>query len=606
MSRATQSMQTKKDAEHSVGKLLLPYYADHWRLFALGLICTVAIAGIRYWFIDLIKNVVDAAAVRDRSQLAATALLIVGVHVIKWFFMYGQIYLISSATNRIAVRLRNDLYTHLQRLSISFFERAKTGHLMSRMTNDIGLVQNSANSIIQAVSAPLIILALTVKVFMMNWKLAMVSLILLPLMSYAMVKIGRGIRSLTDMLQVKLADIASIVQETLSAIRIVKSFSMEDYETSRFEDENRETYGAAMRAVRRSAAMVPTLDLIGIAGIAFVLWYGGSMVGSHEFKGFTVGALFGFLVALEGISEAAKDVGKINVTYHQTMAGAKRIFEVLSEAPEVSDMPGAIPMPPIKGHVEFRNVSFSYGIGEAALEDISFEMEPGSHVAIVGPSGAGKSTIANLILRFYDVTDGAVLIDGIDVRKVTISSLRKQIGIVPQETMLFSSSIRENIAYGRIEATESEIIEAAKAANAHDFIMRLPEGYGTLVGERGIKLSGGERQRIAIARALLKNPKILILDEATSSLDVASEAIVQEALERLMSNRTTLIIAHRLSTIVGADKIIVLDKGRIVEMGTHDELLRRGGLYSELYAVQLRVHPQEYSEHAPAADISGG
>ncbi|MDI6827245.1 MAG: ABC transporter ATP-binding protein, partial [Armatimonadota bacterium] len=295
--------------------------------------------------------------------------------------------------------------------------------------------------------------------------------------------------------------------------------------------------------------MSPTLELIGVSGIAFVLWYGGSMVGSPEFPKFTVGALFGFLVALERIGVAAKDVGRISVTYHQTMAGAQRIFDILDEIPEVQDKPDAFDMPPIQGLVEFKDVCFSYQTGQAVLKHISFTIEPGQHVALVGPSGSGKTTIASLILRFYDVVSGAVLIDGIDIRDVTVSSLRKQIGIVPQETVLFSSSVKENIAYGRIGATDEEIIEAAKAANAHDFIERLPDGYNTLVGERGVKLSGGERQRLAIARALLKNPKLLILDEATSSLDVASEAIVQEALDRLMNNRTTLIIAHRLSTV---------------------------------------------------------
>ncbi|MDH7480783.1 MAG: ABC transporter ATP-binding protein [Armatimonadota bacterium] len=586
------SEEQKDIGELTPEKRLLRYYTAHWHLFGLGLVCTAAIAGIQYWFIELITDVVNAAALRNSRLVAIASLQIVGIHILKWFVTYGQVFLISSATTKIAVRLRNELFSHLQNLSLGFFERTKTGHLLSRMTNDISLVQNSSHSIIQVVSAPLIILVLTGKVFMMNWKLALISLILLPLMYYVVIKISRGMRSLTEVLQVKLADIAAIVQETLSAIAIVKSFSMEDYEKSRFKDENRRTYGAAMLAVRRSAAMAPTLELIGVSGIAFVLWYGGSMVGSPEFPQFTVGALFGFLVALEQISRAAKDVGRISITYHQTMAGAQRIFDILDEIPEVQDKPDAIDMPPIKGLVEFKDVCFSYQTGETVLKNISFTIEPGQHVALVGPSGAGKSTVASLILRFYDVTSGAVLIDGIDVRDVKASSLRKQIGIVPQETVLFSSSVKENIAYGRIGATDSEIIEAAKAANAHDFIERLPQGYNTLVGERGVKLSGGERQRLAIARALLKNPKLLILDEATSSLDVASEAIVQEALDRLMSNRTTLIIAHRLSTIVNADKIIVMDKGRIVEMGTHDELIKQNGLYAKLYSVQSRNNAQ--------------
>lgn len=565
---------------------MLAYYLANWQLFLLGFLCTAVIAGITYWFIQLVADIGDAAISKNARWLGITALTIVGIHIVKWIFAYGQVYFISAATNNIAVRLRNDLYAHLQSLSLSFFERTRVGHLMSRMTNDVGLIQGSATHVIHMISAPLTIIALTVKIFQMNWKLALVSMVALPAMSYAIVRIGRGMRGLTELLQVKLADIAAVVQETLSAIRIVKTFGMEEYEISRFESENQRTYGAAMKAVRRSAAMAPTLELIGVTGVAFVLWYGGRMVDPH---GFTFGELMGFLVALDRIAASAKEVGRLNVVYHQTMAGAQRIFDVMNETPDVQEPDNASVLPPIKGRIEFRNVCFSYDGVHEVLSDISFVVEPGQQVAVVGPSGAGKSTVANLIPRFYDVTSGSILIDGTDIRTVTLSSLRRQIAIVPQETILFSTTIRENIAYGKMDATEDEIIEAAKAANAHDFIQRLPEGYDTIVGERGMKLSGGERQRVAIARALLKNPKLLILDEATSSLDATSEAIVQEALERLMRNRTTLVIAHRLSTIINSDRILVMEGGRLVESGTHEELLRLGGLYASLYAAQVKT-----------------
>jgi subfamily B ATP-binding cassette protein MsbA len=561
---------------------------SYWRLFAIGLLCTALITRIQVWFIELIGDVVNTAAAVKSGSLGVIALMIVGIHLIKWVLAYGQTYTISSATQRLAVRLRNDLYSHLQSLSLSFFERTKVGHLMSRMTNDVGLIQSAAPSIIQFVSAPLIIMALTYYIFIWNWKLAIVSVIALPLMSYTITKIGRGMRNLTDLLQVRLADVAAVVQETLSAMRIVKSFSMEEYENLRFADENLRTYGAAMRAVRRSAAMSPTVEFIGVAGIAFVLWFGGSMVVKQSVPGFDIGTLVKFLVALERIATSAKEIARLNVNYHQTMAGAQRIFDVLDEVPEVRDAPDAVSMPPIQGRVEFRDVSFAYDGAKSVLERISFEIMSGQQVALVGPSGAGKSTIANLIPRFYDVSGGSVLVDGIDVRTVKVNSLRKQIGIVPQESILFSSSIKENIAYGKTGATDEEIQEAAEAANAHEFIQELPQGYDTLVGERGVKLSGGERQRVAIARALLKNPKLLILDEATSSLDMASEAVVQEALDRLMQNRTTLVIAHRLSTVVNADRILVMQGGRIVESGTHQELLPVGGLYARLYAVQSK------------------
>ena len=589
--------EKKAAGSYQVEKRLLGYFRPYWSLFVLGFACTFVVSGVEVWFIKLIKDVVDAtikAQIRsgDPSRLNQIALLIVGAHVVKWFFLYGQTFFFSSATQKIAVRLRNDLYVHLQALSLSFFERTKIGHIMSRMTNDVSLVQSAAPQITQVISAPLVAMGSMALIFYWNWKLALISIIVLPFMSYTITSIGRGLRGLSELLQIKLADVAAIVQETLSAMRIVKSFGTEDYEASRFAEENQRTYRSAMRAVRRSAIMSPTVELIGVAGIAFVLWYGGNQVAYNVREGITgfgTDALIGFLFALERIANSARNAARLNVTYHQTMTGAQRIFDVLDEVPEVYDAPDAIPMPPIHGKVEFRNVSFAYnGTEPHVLEDISFTVEPGRQVALVGPSGAGKSTIANLIPRFYDVTRGVVFVDGIDVSSVTLNSLRRQIAIVPQETILFSTSVRENIAYGRMDAAEEEIFEAAKAANAHDFIQKLPEGYDTLVGERGTRLSGGERQRVAIARALLKNPKLLILDEATSSLDVASEAVVQEALDRLMRDRTTLVIAHRLSTIVNADKILVMKQGRIVESGTHQELLALGGLYAELYAVQSR------------------
>ncbi|MHB1456722.1 MAG: ABC transporter ATP-binding protein [Armatimonadota bacterium] len=573
-------------------KRLLGYYKPYWKFIVGGLICTALVANIQIWFAQLLGDIVNAANLGNKKMLGTSALMIIGVHIIKWFCAYGQTSLIFSATQRIAIQLRNDLYSHLQILSLSYFEQTKVGHLMSRMTNDIGLIQQSGAPIIQVISAPLTIIALSIYIFFINWKLALISMIGLPLMSYVIIRIGRGMKEISEQLQSKLADVAAIVQETLSAVRIVKSFGMEDYEINRFSEENNSTYKTAMKAVKRSAAMTPTVDLIGVSGIALVLWIGGSMVvpnvGTIDPHAFNIGALLKFLVSLQIIGMSARDIARVNITYFQTMAGAQRIFDVLDEVPDIRDSNDATELPPVKGRVEFKHVSFSYSSGEQVLNNVSFIAEPGQQIAIVGPSGAGKSTIANLIPRFYDASDGFILVDDTNIKEVAVESLRKQIAIVPQETILFSTSIRDNIAYGRMSATDDEIYEAAKAANAHDFITGLSNGYHTLVGERGTRLSGGERQRIAIARALLKNPRLLILDEATSSLDVASEQSVQEALDRLMKNRTTIVIAHRLSTIVNADRILVIKKGCIVESGTHQELLRAGGLYSELYAVQSK------------------
>lgn len=588
---STNEKSSSKKAKYTgeTEKRLIAYFHPYWQLLAGGLLCTVLIKGIDLLFAFLIGDLLKAAIEKQPNLLNWIALSIVGIYLVKWVLAYGQTYLISSATQKIAVRLRNDLYSHLQALSLSFFERTKVGHLMSRMTNDVGLIQNSANQIIDIVSAPIGIISSLVAIFVLNWRLALISVVVMPFMSYAVVRISRGMKRLTELVQIRLADVAAVVQETLSAMQIVKSFGMEDYETSRFADENQRTYGAAMRAVRRSAAMSPTLEFIGVTGIAFVLWYGGHMVAQNQMSGFDASDMVTFLLLLKNISDSARIIGRLNITYHQTMAGAQRIFDILNEVPEIKDNPGASVLPPISGKVEFKNVWFSYNGKNHVLKDVSFTIEPGQQVALVGPSGAGKSTVADLIPRFYDVSQGMVCIDGVDIRNVTLQSLRQQIAIVPQETILFSTSIRENIAYGRMNATEEEITEAAQAANAHEFIVRLPNGYDTLVGERGTKLSGGERQRVAIARALLKNPRLLILDEATSSLDTASEAIVQEALERLMRNRTTLVIAHRLSTVVNADKILVMNEGRIVQCGTHDELLAQGGLYAELYTIQTKT-----------------
>lgn len=570
-------------------KRLMSYFLPYKGLFIGGMLCSAGVAGIQVWFIKLIYNVVHATIYSDHRNLDLAAISIVGAHVVKWLLAYGQTYFISSATQKIAVQLRNDLYTHLQRLSLSYFENTKVGDLLSRMTNDVGLVQSAGPQIVQLVNGPLLIIGCLCMILYWNWKLTLISLLVLPFMALAINRIGSGMRRLSQLLQIRLSDVASVVQETLSTVRVVKSFGMEEHEVTRFAEVNERTYKSAMRSVKRNAAMGPTLELIGVCSIAFVLWCGGHMVVPDGAKGgFEASTLIGFLLALEKIATAVRELGRFDTVYHQTMAGAQRIFDVLDEVPAIQDKPDAVVFDSIAGLVEFRNVSFSYNTGEPVLDGISFTAEPGQQVALVGPSGAGKSTIANLIPRFYDVTGGAVLVDERDVRDVTLNSLRRQIGIVPQETMLFSTTIRENIAYGKMDATDEEIMEAAKAANAHDFISKLPDGYHTTVGERGTRLSGGERQRVAIARALLKNPKLLILDEATSSLDVASEAIVQDALERLMRNRTTVVIAHRLSTIVGADKILVMRGGRIVESGTHSELLGLGGLYADLYSTQSK------------------
>jgi subfamily B ATP-binding cassette protein MsbA len=469
---------------------------------------------------------------------------------------------------------------------------------MSTLTNDVPVIQTATMSIRDVIAAPITIIAAFSLLFYTSWRLTLAAVVFIPMMGFVINKIGKRIRRISDVVQGKMADITTITEETVAGVRIIKSFAAEDHEISRFSEENDKAFRAIIKGVKRSAQLRPIIEFIGAFGIALVLFAGGNEVafnakqiaaGKEPVSGLTTGGLAMFVYLLQQIARAVSDLGGINTTRQQALAAAQRIFnEVLDQRPEVAEKPDAQPMPPIEGRVQFENVSFAYQEGEPVLTDISFNVNAGEVVALVGMSGAGKSTLVDLIPRFYDVKDGRITIDGIDIRDVKLESLRRQIGIVPQETWLFAGTLRDNIAYGRRDATDEEIRNAAYAANAY-FIDGFPDKFETVVGERGIRLSGGERQRIAIARAILMNPRILILDEATSSLDASSEALVQEALDQLMKGRTTIVIAHRLSTILGANRILAMENGRIVESGTHQELLAAGGLYSALYERQFRA-----------------
>lgn len=566
----------------------------------LMMACHLAIARLSGWFLAacgrdpvdgiwLVKFAIEhnwfSAADARMGLVWMVASLLVLVVIPKGLFGYLNSYVIASLTNRVGTDIRFDMYAHIQSLPIRFFHRSRIGDIMSRMGNDVALIQNASLVVTQAIDGPIMIIGGLARMFWISWKLALMAIVCVPLMGVAIDRLTKRIRPLTTATQEALGDVNATIEESISGVRIIKSFGMEEQEIKRFHRVNTASLLATLRFWRRNAIVLPFIEVMGTAATALIVSIGGWMVvtGRISFPELGEFAMLSFLVA-----GAAKQFGRLNVTYQQTLAAGARVFGILDTKSELIENPDGIVLKNVQGRVEFRDVSFEYNPGELVLDGVSFTINPGEAVAIVGPSGAGKSTIADLILRFYDVTAGRILVEGHDVRDIKTASLREQLAMVPQETILFGGAIAENIAYGRPGASIDEIIEVAKAANAHEFITQCPDGYETVLGEHGVGLSGGQRQRISIARALLKDPKILILDEATSSLDAASEGIVQEALDRLMKGRSTLVIAHRLSTVKNANRILVMDRGKIQESGTFDELVGSGGLFSQLYKTQFR------------------
>jgi ATP-binding cassette, subfamily B, bacterial len=519
--------------------------------------------------------------------LEFAALAVIGIAAVGSISTYFEKYLTTSVGQWVMHDLRRTLYHHIQRLSLTYHDHKKTGDLISTVTSDIDAIQDFISSVLLGmVVNTLTLVGMLAVMFYLNWRFTLIALSVAPVLFVVVYSFTRRIKQASRAVRKKEGEVVSVVAEVLSSIRVVKAFSREDYEQERFERQSLESVETALRARSLKAKLAPIVEVLVAVGTSLVLWYGVHLVLRGEM---TTGSLLVFIMYLGKMYKPMRELSKMTDTLSKTVVGYERIQEVLETERDVRNMRGARPAPNFKGAISFSHVNFNYEKDDRILQDVDFKIEPGQIAAFVGPTGAGKTTIASLVARFYDPVSGQVMIDGKDIRHYKLKSLRRQISFVLQETLLFHAPVWQNIAYGRPEASREEIIQAAKLANADEFIVQMPEAYDTMVGERGVTLSGGQRQRIAIARAIIRKAPILILDEASSGLDAASEEVVFEALAKLMEGKTAIVIAHRLATVRRADIIFVLDRGRIVERGTHDELLARGGLYSELYEIQFKT-----------------
>jgi len=569
---------------------IIRYVSGNWHLFLISVVCMVVsvmvTVQIPFLTMDAIDNVLpllvnEATVELGKSQLLVLSVEIVGLTVIVGILSFVQRYANTYFSQKVVYDIRNDVFAALQNQSFAFYDKIHTGQLLAKVTTDIDRIRRFLGwQLTFLISSMILLVATLYSMFTMDLKLTMLLLLLMPLLFLAFFYFGKKIRPIFQQMREQYGNLTSVLHENITGIRVVRAFAREDFERRRFKSENDKYFKATLASVRVRAFFIPLIAFLIGLGTIVIFWYGGTEAISGTL---TIGALVAFNAYLAMLVMPMRFLGFFVSGYQLSMAAGDRVFGIMDADPDIKERPNAITLPKLQGHVRFDNVSFSYGNGKRILRNINLEVKPGETVALLGETGSGKSTIIRLIPRFYDVISGKITVDGHDVREVKLKSLREQIGIVSQETFLFTLSIKENIAYGKPKATMEEIVEAAKAARAQEFISALPDGYDTRVGERGVTLSGGQQQRIAIARALLSNPQILIFDDSTSSVDVETEYEIQRALQALLKNRTTFVITQRVSTIRNANKIVILENGEVAEEGTHETLMAKKGAYYKIY-----------------------
>jgi len=567
---------------------LLKYVRPYWKVLVGVSLLLLLRTGFNLLPPLVQRQVVDQViSERDLSTLTLMIAVLIGVHALSQIVNFGDMFLRHTVGERFIFDLRVRIYDHLQRLSLAFYEDTSTGELMSRVTNDVNALEQFVTHGVALTTVDLLrLLGASAVLVALNWRLALITLIPLPMIAMGLWIFNHRARPIYRRVRDRLGDINASLQDKLAGIQVVQAFEREDEELRHFREVSRDYLDERVEAIRTWSVFFPALHFVSALGSSLILGFGARMVVNGQL---TLGTLVAFLSYIVSFYEPLRRLTEVDNTFQQAIAAGERIFELLDTRSEIQDAPDAIRLEEIEGHVIFEHVHFRYGDGDEVLEDVTFDIAPGETVALVGPSGAGKTSIARLLCRFYDPHSGQVLIDGEDLRRVEIQSLRQHIAVVLQDTFLFNTTVRDNLRYGNPDATEEQMLDAARAAHAHEFVRELPADYETEIGERGVKLSGGQKQRLALARAILADPRILILDEATSSVDAEAEYLIQRALEEVLAGRTALVIAHRLSTIRDADKIIALEDGNIREVGSHADLLARDGLYSQLYQRQLEL-----------------